>query len=94
VEINRTDDSYGGQLSGELPFNDKVGVTGLFGYTNFDRSGFEAEEYDRYSTSFSFYYETRLGRISTGYIYNRNDSDLNSEDYTSNIGVINASLQF
>ena len=94
VEINRTDDSYGGQLSGELPFNNKVGVTGLLRYTNFDRTGLDAEEYDRYSTKLSLYYETRLGRISTGYIYNRNDSDLNSEDYTSNIVFMNASLRF
>ena len=94
VEIDREDDSYGGQLTGELPFNEKTGITGLFRYQNFDRSGFDAEEYDRYSTNFSFYYKTRLGRISTGYIYNRNDSDLNSEDYTNNIGFINASLRF
>ena len=94
VEIWRDDDSYGGQLTGELPFNEKTGITGLFRYQNFDRSGFDAEEYDRYSTSFSFYYETRLGRISTGYIYNRNDSDLNSEDYTNNIVFINTSLRF
>ncbi len=94
VEINRKDDSYGGQLSGELPFNDKTGITGLFRYTNFDRSGFDAEEFDRYSTKLSLYYETRLGRVSAGYIYNRNDSDLNNEDYTNNIVFINVSLRF
>ncbi len=94
VEIDREDDTYGGSLSGELPFNDKVGVTGLLSYTNFDRTGLDEEEYDRYSTRFSLYYETRLGRISTGYTYNKNDSDLDSEDYTSNIVFINASLQF
>ena len=94
VGIDREDDTYGGSLSGELPFNDKVGVTGLLRYTNFDRTGLDEEEYDRYSTRFALYYETRLGRISTGYIFNKNDSDLDDEDYTSNIVFINASLQF
>ena len=94
VEIDQEDDTYGGSLSGELPFNDKVGVTGLLRYTNFDRTGLDEEEYDRYSTRFALYYETRLGRISTGYIFNKNDSDLDDEDYTNNIVFINASLQF
>jgi len=94
VEINREDDSYGGSISGELPFNDKTGITGLFRYENFDRDGFDAEEFDRYSTRFSLYYETRLGRVSTGYIYTNNDSDRSDEDYTNNIVFINASLKF
>jgi hypothetical protein len=94
VEINREDDSYGGELSGELPFNEKVGVTGLFRYTNFDQSGLDAEEYDRYSTKLAVYYETRLGRVSAGYIYNRSDSDLSDGDYTNNIVFIDASLRF
>ncbi len=94
VEIDRSDDSYGGELSGELPFNDKTGISGLVRYTNYDQSGLDAEQYDRYSTELALYYETRLGRISTGYIFNKNDSDLNSEDYTNNIVFANASLKF
>ena len=82
VEIDREDDSYGGSLSGELPFNDRVGVTGLLRYANFDQTGLFDEQYDRYSARFSLYYEIRQGRVSTGYIYNRNDSDLNDSDYT------------
>ncbi|MDT8445225.1 MAG: hypothetical protein RQ722_13095, partial [Desulfuromonadales bacterium] len=110
-------DSYGGELSGDLPFNDKVGVTGLLRYTNYDdsgietlptmividnsfvviipgQSGFEAEQYDRYSANFSLYYTTRLGRVSAGYIYNRNDSDLDDENYTNNIVYVSAALRF
>ncbi|MGK2907448.1 MAG: TIGR03016 family PEP-CTERM system-associated outer membrane protein [Desulfuromonadales bacterium] len=117
VEIKQSTDSYGGELSGDLPFNDKVGVTGLLRYTNYDDSGIEtsptvidtdnsfviiipgqsgldAEEYDRYSMKFALYYETRLGRVSTGYIFNKNVSDLDSEDYINNIVYVDASLKF
>jgi outer membrane protein assembly factor BamA len=117
VEINRSTDSYGGELSGDLPFNDKVGVTGLLRYTNYEdsgvevmpaiividnsfvvvvpgQSGIEAEQHDRYSARFALYYATRLGRVSAGYIYNLNDSDLETEDYTNNIVYIDASLRF
>jgi hypothetical protein len=94
VEINREDDSYGGSLSGELPFNEKTGITGLFRYTNFERSGIEDEEYDRYGTRFSLYYDTRLGRVSTGHIYNRTEYVRGGEDYDNNIIFISASLRF
>lgn len=117
VEIGRSTDSYGGELSGDLPFNEKVGVTGLLRYTNYDDSGIEAtptliiidnsiviitpgsslieaEQYDRYSMRFSLYYATRLGRISAGYIYNHENSDLDNADYTNNIVFLDASLKF
>lgn len=94
AEIDRDDDSYGGTLSGELPFNDKTGITGLFRYENFDRSGLDAEEFDRYGTRFSLYYDTRLGRASVGYIYNRTDSNLDNSDYDNNIVFVQASLKF
>lgn len=94
VEIDRSDDFYGAELSGELPFNDKTGVTGLLRYTNYDQSGLYEEQYDRYSTKLAVYYATRLGRISTGYIFNKNDSDLDSEDYTNNIVFVDAALKF
>ncbi len=38
VEIDRSTDVYGGELSGDLPFNEKIGVTGLLRYTNYDRT--------------------------------------------------------
>ena len=117
VEVNRSTDSYGGELSGDLPFNNKVGVTGLLRYTHYKDSGIEVpptlidndnsfvivipgqsgldkEKYKRYSTKFALYYETRLGRVSTGYIFNKNDSDLDSGDYTNNIVFVDASLKF
>ena len=94
VEINRDDDSYGGALSGELPFNDRTGITGLLRYENFDRTGLDEEEFDRYATRFSLYYETRLGRVSTGYIYNLTDYNRGGDDYYNNIVFISASLRF
>ena len=82
------------ELTGELPFNDKTGMTGLLRYANYDQSGVYEEQYDRYSAKFAVYYETRLGRVSTGYIFNKNDSDLDNEDYTNNIVFVDASLKF
>lgn len=94
VEIDRSDDSYGGDLFGELPFNDKVGINGLISYSNFDQSGFDAEEYDRYGTRLALYYETRLGRLSTGYTFNQNDSNQDDSDYTNNIVFVEGALKF
>jgi hypothetical protein len=94
VEISREDDFYGGELTGELPFNDRIGLTGLLRYDNFDRTGLDAEKYDRYGTRLALYYQTRLGRISTGHVYNRNDSNSNDQDYTGNIVFVNAALLF
>ena len=94
TEIDREDDSYGALLSGELPFDDKNGLTGFFRYTNFDRKGIDPEKYDRYGLQIAYYYETRLGRVSSGYIHNRNDSNVSSGDYTNNIIYISASLKF
>ena len=94
VEIDRSDDNKGGEISGDLPFNDKVGITGLFNYTHYDESGIYQQKYDRYSTRFTTYYLTRLGRISAGYTYNRNDSDVNTDEYTNNIFFLSASLTF
>lgn len=94
VEIDRDEDSYGGALTGELPLNEKIGITGLLRYENFDRTGQDAERFDRYGTSFSLYLETRLGRVSTGYTYNRTESDLDGGDYDNNIVFVQASLTF
>lgn len=94
VEIDREEDTYGAVLSGELPFDDKTGITGLLRYSNFDRSGRDAEEFDRYGLRVSYYYDIRLGRLSTGYIYNRTESDADNGDYDNNIIFLSASLRF
>jgi hypothetical protein len=94
VEIDQKDDSYGGELSGQLPFNQKIGIAGLVRYDNFDRTGLSAEEYDRYGTRLALYYDTRLGRLSTGHVYNRNKSNQAGSDYTNNIVFVSASLTF
>lgn len=94
VEQNRAEDYYGGMISGELPFNDKVGISGLFRYTRFEQFRPVQENYDRYSTSFSIYRAIRLGRLSAGHTYNRNNSNLDADDYTSNILFVAATLNF
>lgn len=95
VEIDRDTDSYGGVLSGELPFNDKVGLRGLVSYANYDETGDDPSEYDRYSALLALYHEIRLGRISAGYTYTQNDDNRNNDDdYTNNIVFVEASLSF
>jgi hypothetical protein len=104
VEIDRDTDSYGGVLSGELPFNDKVGLRGLISYANYDETRDDPSddetrddpsEYDRYSALLALYYEIRLGRISAGYTYTQNDDNRNNDDdYTNNIVFLDASLHF
>jgi hypothetical protein len=94
VEIDRENDSFGGDLNSTLPFTDKSGVMLGLNYTNYDQSGVEAEEYDRYGAICSLYYDISRGRLSLGYTYTRNDSDLEDEDYTNNIAFLAASLSF
>ena len=95
VEIDRDTDSYGGVLSGELPFNDKVGLRGLVSYANYDETGDDPSEYDRYSALLALYHEIRLGRISAGHTYTQNDDNRNNDDdYTNNIVFVEASLSF
>mgnify|MGYP001773613038 CR=1 FL=1 len=86
VEQNREDDAAGGSLSAEIPFNDKFGMNTLIRYTDYDEKSPEySEQYQRYGFRFALFRQLRLGRISLGYTYNRNDSDQRNEDYTNNI---------
>jgi len=53
-----------------------------------------SEEYDRYDARLALYYDTRLGRLSAGYIYTLNESDLDENDYTNNLLYLQATLTF
>jgi len=94
VEINREDESYGGDLGGVFPFTDKYGLDWQLRYTSWERTGIDAEEYDRYGARLAFYYDVKWGRLSLGYTYNRNDSDIEENDYTNNIIYLQANLIF
>ncbi len=94
VEIDRKNDSFGGDLGGTFPFTDKTGLDWGLRYANYDQSGFEAEEYDRYGARLALYYDISLGRLSLGYTYTRNESDLDDEDYTNNIVFLAANFTF
>jgi len=86
LELKRRDDAWGGSFSAEVPMSAKYGVNTLLRYTNYEEVGpIYAEEHDRYGFLLAFYRELRLGRISLGYTYNRNDSNLKTEDYDNNI---------
>lgn len=94
TEIDRNSDSRGGDLGGSFPFGERTGLTWGVRYTNYDETGIEAEDYDRYGARLGLYYDIRLGRLSLGYTCTRNDSDLNDEDYTNNIVYLAANLTF
>jgi outer membrane usher protein FimD/PapC len=86
IEEERQDDAVGGILSVEIPFTHKYGVNTLLSYTDYDEDAFEySEEYQRYGLRIGLFRELRIGRVSIGYTYNRNDSDMYAEDYTNNI---------
>jgi predicted porin len=109
VEIDRQSDSYGGDISGTLPFTDRYGLDWGLSYDKYDESSSElrlagtgdsislidtSEEYDRYGVRLAFYYDISMGRLSAGYIYTRNESDSDESDYTNNILYLQASLTF
>ena len=94
VEQNREDDAIGGALEGTIPFSDKNGLDWQLRYTNFDQSGVDPEEYDRYGAGVSLYHDISLGRLSLGYTYADNKSDLDENDYTNNIIFAAANLTF
>lgn len=53
-----------------------------------------SEKYDRYGARLALYYDISMGRLSAGYTYTLNDSDLDANDYTNNIFYLQASLTF
>ncbi|WP_432821240.1 TIGR03016 family PEP-CTERM system-associated outer membrane protein [Trichloromonas sp.] len=83
IEIQRQDDSMGAVLAGELPITNKKGVAWSLNYTDYEKA--ETEDYDRYGARVEFYHDMRLGRFALGYTWNRNDSDIQDNNYTSNI---------
>jgi len=93
LEIERRDDTRGGNLSGELPFTNKWGLIWLLRYADYEKSEND-EQFDRYGLRLALYRELRLGRVSLGYTHNRNDSNINANDYTSNIVFAELALTF
>jgi hypothetical protein len=90
LEINRTDDSWGGTLDGDVPITNKKGITWLLSYTDYSEG--DLQDYQRYGGSIEVYHQLRLGRVSLGYTYNRNDSDIALDDYTNNIVLAKLTL--
>lgn len=83
LEIDRQDDSRGGSLSGEVPITNKKGISWLVNYTDYE--GGDLEDYQRYGARLELYHQLRLGRVSLGYTWNRNDSNFKENDYINNI---------
>jgi len=105
LEISRQDDSQGGTLSGEIPVTEKEGVTWLFNYTEYkedynEDSSVSYTRYDddplgdqkRYGARIGLYHQLRLGRVSAGYTWNRNDAEISENDYTNNIIFVQLAL--
>lgn len=95
LELERQDDVVGGSLGAEIPLSDKFGVGSLLSFTDYDKDYLNySEQYQRYGVRLSLYRELRLGRISVGYTYNRNDSDIKLQDYTNNIFYVQLNLRW
>ena len=93
--MERQDDVVGGSLGAEIPLSDKFGVGSLLSFTDYDKDYLNySEQYQRYGVRLSLYRELRLGRISVGYTYNRNDSDIKLQDYTNNIFYVQLNLRW
>ena len=92
LEINRRDVGMGATLDGDVPITNKKGIAWLLSYTDYEEGNYE--EYQRYGGRLEFYHQLRLGRLSLGYTYNRNDSDIPSEDYDNNILFAQVSLRW
>ena len=92
LEINRRDVGMGATLDGDVPITNKKGIAWLLSYTDYEEG--DLEEYQRYGGRLEFYHQLRLGRLSLGYTYNCNDSDLPSEDYDNNIVFAQVSLRW
>lgn len=86
LELKRRDDVWGGNFSAEVPLSAKYGVHTLWRYANYKEDALiYDEDHQRYGFLLAFYRELRLGRISFGYTYNRNDSNIKTENYDNNI---------
>lgn len=84
---DRSDDSRGAHVSGEWPWTNRMGLSYLVRFTRYSRTGpgtFQ-EEYDRYGTRLGLYRDMPIGRFHFGYTWNKNDSDIDVNDYTNNI---------
>lgn len=92
LEIDRQDDGMGATLDGDVPITNKKGIAWLLSYTDYEEG--DLEEYQRYGGRLEFYHQLRLGRLSLGYTYNRNDSDMPSEDYDNNIVFAQVALRW
>ncbi len=93
LEIERRDDAQGMNLSGELPFTNKLGLNWLLQYADYEKSEND-EQYDRYGVRLAVYRELRLGRVSLGYTLNHNDSNISVNDYNNNIVFAELALIF
>ena len=90
LEIDRLDESWGGTVNGEVPITNKKGITWLANYTDFSEG--HIQDYQRYGGRIELYQQMRLGRMSLGYTYNRNNSDIADNDYINNIVLIKVTL--
>ncbi|WP_282756065.1 TIGR03016 family PEP-CTERM system-associated outer membrane protein [Desulfuromonas thiophila] len=92
LELNRRDDAIGVSFSGDVPLTLKQGVTWQLELTDYEEG--DLETYLRYGARLELYHQLRLGRLSLGYTFNRNDSDLREQDYDNNIAYLQLALRW
>jgi uncharacterized protein (PEP-CTERM system associated) len=89
--IDRKDVSSGITVNSSIPIpiTPKLSgnLTGTYDSYTFNPG---SEKVKRYSAGLSFAREMRITTLTVGYTFNRNDSSINANDYTSNIFYIQA----
>jgi uncharacterized protein (PEP-CTERM system associated) len=93
VFADREDRETGAQVNWGIPISSRLqgGLLGRYAYYEFLPEG---EKANRYSARGSIGYSLKVGELSAGYTYNRNDSGIDANDYVNNIVWAEARLEF
>jgi hypothetical protein len=93
VLVDREDRETGAQVNWGIPISSRLqgGLLGRYAYYEFLPEG---EKANRYSARGSIGYSLKVGELSAGYTYNRNDSGNDANDYVNNVIWAEARLEF
>jgi hypothetical protein len=90
---NREDRSTGVTVSAPVPLTPRLTARLDGGYTRFEFLP-EGEEANRYSARVGLDYQFAVTTVGFGYTWNRNDSTVDTKDYTNNIAFVQAKFTF
>lgn len=90
---NREDRSIGGVITSSLPITTNITANLTGTYTNYQFLP-DIERVNRYGAMINFGYNIRKLSLSCGYVWNRNDSNIATNDYVNNIVFVQAKYTF